>query len=121
VKNVRSTHEARDASSAAEMQRLYEMSIDHGAHPNQMGVFSGMSAMETATEVNYKVGILTAAEQPVMVSLRLAAAVAIGALKTFRLIYSERFAMVGLDDEIAGLVQELNLRFKQFASTGRTS
>ena len=33
--NVRRTHEALDAATAAAMHRLYEGAIDFGAHPNQ--------------------------------------------------------------------------------------
>jgi hypothetical protein len=118
VKNVRSTHEDLDAPAAADLHQIYETLVDYGAHPNQMGVFTSIKSQESATEVTFQVGILHPAELPVMVTLRLAIAVAIGALKIFQLIYPERFILMGLDSEIQRLVVELNSQFKRFGSQG---
>lgn len=120
VKNVRSTHEALDPSTAFELRRLYEMLIDYGAHPNQMGVLTALRSDESANQIDYKVGILYPAELPVMVTLRIAVAVAIGALKVFKLIYPERFALMSFDTELAELVDELNSKFKPYGSRQRT-
>lgn len=119
VKNVRATHEALDSSSAIQLHSIYETLIDYGAHPNQMGVLTGITQHESANQIDYKVGILYPAELPVMVTLRLAVAVAIGALKIFQLIYPERFALTGLDTEIALLVDELNSKFKRYGLRNR--
>ena len=116
VKNVRSTHEGLDAAAASQLHRIYEQLIDYGAHPNQMGVFAGITQKESTSQVDYKVGILYPAELPVMVTLRLAVAVAVGSLKIFRLIYPERFTLTRLDVEIEELVIELNSRFARFSS-----
>lgn len=121
VKNVRTTHEGLDALSAAELHRLYETLIDHGAHPNQMGVLSALRSTEAPNEINYSVGILYPSERPVMVTLRLSAAVGIGALKIFALVYPERFALVGLDEVVRELVDELNTRFERFGRGERTA
>jgi hypothetical protein len=118
VKNVRSTHEGLDPVTAAQLQQLYEKLIDYGAHPNQMGVFTSLGSQESATDVTFSVGILYPSELPVMVTLRLSMAVAIGALKIFGLIYPERFVLMGLDSEIRELVAELNSKFKGLGSKG---
>jgi hypothetical protein len=120
IRNVRSTHEGLDPVAAAEMKDLYEKLIDYGAHPNQMGIFTSLSSKETHTEVSFQVGILYPAELPVLVTVRLAMAVAIGALKIFQLIYPERFRLVDFDSEIQRLLSELNSRFKGYGSRGRT-
>lgn len=116
VKNVRTTHEGLDPAAASQLHSIYESLIDYGAHPNQMGVLTGVTQQESANQVDYKVGILYPAELPVMVTLRLAVAVAIGSLKIFQLIYPERFALMSLDGEIVKLVDDLNSRFKQYSS-----
>jgi hypothetical protein len=118
VKNVRTTHESLDVASAKEMSFVYAALIDYGAHPNQMGVLTGVRTVESAQQIDYQVGILYPAELPVMATLRLAVAVAVGALKVFQLIYPERYSFVGLDQELRLLVNELNSRFKPYAERG---
>lgn len=119
VKNVRTTHEHLDQAAAFQLHSIYESLIDHGAHPNQMGVLTGVTQQESASQVDYKVNIFCADELSVMAVLRLAVAVAIGSLKIFALIYPERFALIGLGDEIVRLVAELNSGFKRYSSTHR--
>jgi hypothetical protein len=81
-----------------------------------MGLFTGVTQKESTSQVDYQVGILGPAELPVMVTLRLAVAVAIGSLKMFQLVYPERFELTSLDAEIKALVLELNSRFARFSS-----
>lgn len=119
IRNVRTTHEGLDAPAASQLHSIYESLIDYGAHPNQMGVLTGVTQQESANQIDYKIGILHPAELPVMVTLRLAVAVAIGSLKIFQLIYPERFALISLDAELVRLVDELNSRFTQYSSRGR--
>jgi hypothetical protein len=121
IKNVRSTHEAFDHSTASELHHIYKTLIDYGAHPNQMGVLIPVTANEPARKINYKVGILYPDELPVMVTLRLSVSVAIGALKVFQLIYLERFALAGFDSDIKQLVDELNAKFKPFGLRARST
>lgn len=116
VKNVRDTHDALDAATAAGLKALYEDLIDFGAHPNQLGVLAAARNAPEGNRVDYTIGILCPEELPVLFTLRLSVAVAIGALKTLRLVYPERFALVGLDIQIERLVGELNAVFKPYAS-----
>jgi hypothetical protein len=119
ISNVRSTHQAHDASAASQLQTIYEQLINYGAHPNQMGVFTGLTMGRSDNQVNFAVGILHPAELPVMVTLRLSVAVAVGSLKIFQLVFPERFMLTGLDAEIDSLVSELNSRFARFSSKQR--
>lgn len=119
VKNVRETHEALDATAAADLKALYDNVIDFGAHPNQLGVLAAVRNSREENHVDYKVGILYPEQVPVLFTLRLAVAVGIGALKVFRLAYPERFALVGLDGEIEKLVTQLNGVFKAYASAAK--
>jgi hypothetical protein len=119
VRNVRTTHEGLDPGAASQLHSIYESLIDYGAHPNQMGVLTGVTQQECAKQIDYKVGILYPAEVSVMVTLRLAVAVAIGSLKIFQLIYPERFVLMSLDADIVRLIDGLNSRFKQYSSRSR--
>lgn len=54
-----------------------------------------------------------------MFTLRQAVAVGVGALKIFRLVYPERFTIVGLDGEIDALVGQLNTVFRRYGRHGQ--
>ena len=114
VANVRSTHEGLDSATAKELQDRYENLIDFGAHPNQMGVLTSMSKSETDMQIDYKIGILFPEKMTVVFALRMAVAVAVGALKAFKLIYPERFSLTRIDLEIDKLVAGLNTVFKPY-------
>jgi hypothetical protein len=118
VKNVRDTHEALDATTAADLKALYEDLIDFGAHPNQLGVLAAARRSSEDNNIQYKIGILYPEHLPVLFTLRLAVAVGIGAQRIFQLVYPERFALVGLDTEIEKLVTELNTVFRPYATAG---
>ena len=88
--------------------------IEFGAHPNQFGMFAAMTETNGDSHIQYDIGILHPKPLPVMMTLRLAVAVAIGTLKLFEKIFPERFAIVGLRDRIAELVDELNTAFRTY-------
>jgi hypothetical protein len=114
VRNVRSTHESLDLVSAKQLHELYETMIDYGAHPNQMSLFAAMSESETEQETTFKVGILFPELVPIVATLRMAVAVAVGSLKVFQRVFPERFRIMSLDTEIEALVGELNSAFKVY-------
>jgi hypothetical protein len=115
VANVRATHEQVDAGAAADVKALYELLIDYGAHPNQLGVLAAARNAADDGSRTYSVGILYPEELPVMFTLRLAAAVGVAALRVFRHIYPERFALVGLDATIQQLANRVDTDFRQYA------
>ena len=114
MRNVRSTHESLDLVSAKQLHELYETMIDYGAHPNQMSLFVAMSESETEKETTFKVGILFPELVPIVATLRMAVAVAVGSLKVFQRVFPERFRIMSLDTEIEALVVELNSAFKTY-------
>lgn len=119
IGNVRSTHELLDSSTAARIQVLYDEVIDLGAHPNQLSVMGAMSRREIEKEIYHGVGILRPEPAPMLLALKKAIEVAIGALKIFYLIFPERFKLMGIDAETETLVRELNTIFKAYAAETR--
>ena len=95
VGNVRRTHESLDPNTAGTLLQFYKQLIDFGAHPNQFGVMAAMTKSEGEKHVNFSVGILSPQPLATAFSLRTAVGVAIGALKTFQLIFPERFTLTG--------------------------
>ena len=116
VQNVRSTHESFDSVTAKQLHELYERMIDFGAHPNQQSLFLAMRQSETDEETNFTVGILFPSPVPILLTVRMAVAVAVGALKVFQHVFPERFRLMSLDEEIKALVGELNSAFKAYGS-----
>ena len=104
VENVRRTHEALDAATAKEFHEVYKDLISFGAHPNPFGVMVTLSKTEkTDNQVTYDVDILKSNPSPLHFALRKAVETARGALKTFQLVFPERFTIAGLDLEIKKL------------------
>ena len=119
IKKVRKTHEEQDAATARELHKVYETLIDFGAHPNQLSVMTALvKTEETDNQVTYDVGILQWKPLPVLFALRMAVATAIGALKTFQLVFPERFTSAGLDLEIKELIPQANALFKGSTGSG---
>ena len=109
VKKVQRTHEALDAATAKEFHGVYKDLISFGAHPNPFGVMTALSKTgKTDNQVTYDVGILQCKPLSVRFALRMAVATAIGALKTFQLVFPERFTIAGLDLEIKKLIPQAN-------------
>lgn len=111
IGNVRATHAARDAAAEAILHVLYKRTIEFGAHPNPRGVLAAMTRMDT--DEGHAFGAVLLTDKPVLiaVALKTTVEVAVGALKTFRLIFPERFAIMGMDGEIDKLVDGLNTVF----------
>ena len=112
--NVRATHTALDPATATILNTLYDQTIEVGAHPNERGVLAAMTRANTDQNCTFGVEVLT--DKPVLIAsaLKIAVETAVGALKTFRLIFPERFTIMGMDNEIEKLVGELNAVFKSF-------
>ena len=119
VARVRQTHEEQEAAGARELHKVYETLIDCGAHPNQLSVMTALvKTEETDNQVTYDVGILQCKPSSVRFALRMAVATAIGALKTFQLVFPERFTIAGLDLEIKKLIPQANALFKGSTGSG---
>ena len=112
IANVRQTHAALDAVNEAAAHHVYKSTIQFGGHPNERGVL----AATIRTSEGFGAVLLT--DNPVLIAAALKSAIEAGvvALKTFELVFPERFAIVGVDHEIAALVASLNTVFKQYAT-----
>jgi hypothetical protein len=100
---------------AAIVQVLYERTIDFGAHPNERGILSALTSVDTADGRTYEVAYLTNKPLLFASALKTAIEAAVGALKIFRLIFPERFAIAGVDQDINGLVDALKAVFARYA------
>jgi hypothetical protein len=115
IKNVSETHKALDAPAEAACHTLYKWAIGFGGYPNEVGVLAAMTRTETAKLITFEAALVT--NNPILITVVLKTAVeaAIGALKVFRLIFPERFKIMGVDGEIDMLVGQLNAVFAAYA------
>ena len=67
-----------------------------------------MQRTEAANVITFEAAILSVDRRLILASVKLAVEAAIGALKVFRLIFWERFAIMGLDSQIDTFVDQLN-------------
>src|SRR5439155_861686 len=104
IKNVRATHAALDGANEAACYKVYRHTIALGGHPNERGVLTAMTRTETGGALTF--GAVFLSDNPVVIAAALKAPIeaAIGALKTFRLIFYERFRIMGVDGAIDELV-----------------
>jgi hypothetical protein len=79
-----------------------------------MGFLRGLTKTEAAKTTSYSVPILSTDMVPLANALQKVAAVAVGTLKVFLLIYPERFKLAGLDQEIDHLVADGNRIFGKY-------
>jgi hypothetical protein len=115
IAKVKQTHVALDAGTAKELHGIYEDLIDFGAHPNQFSVMVAIKKSESENQINYRAGILYPEPLPVLFALRMAVGSAIGVLKTFQLLFPERFRLIGIDLKIEMLIEDANALFKAYA------
>jgi hypothetical protein len=115
VGNVRVTHRAHDAATEAALHQAYEWTIDMGGHPNERGVLT----TTIRTDTGFGGVFLTNNPVPIAVSLKVATEVGLGALKVSEAVYPERFKIMGVDGEIAKLVDTTNAVFKAYASASK--
>jgi hypothetical protein len=113
VANVRATHEAIDGKHAAHMQQIYENFIDLGAHPSQLGLFSATTSTTEGTQTTYSVGILNPTEFPLLATVAMTVGAGYDILRTFQLIFPERFEIMGLDLQIDQLLKTAQVIFKK--------
>jgi hypothetical protein len=96
-----------DTYEAKVVETLYERTIDYGAHPNERALMQSMEINEGADRVDLKVIYLTGDTLSLRLALRTCAQVGVCCLGVFRLIYRQRFDLVGLSDTLTAIKKGL--------------
>jgi hypothetical protein len=79
---------------------LYERTIDVGAHPNRKTITLAMLQTENEEMVSYTQAHLNFQPLPLQFSFKTTVQVGICVLKIFRLVFPERFDILGISDEV---------------------
>ena len=97
-----------DRMTGERVSKLYDQAIDFGAHPNPLGV---LSTMETQDDGAGVIGIenhyLTSKEDLIRPALLTVCRSGLVAFEAFRNVFGHRMALLGLEDRIRALREEL--------------
>ena len=85
------------------IHKLYEQTIDFGAHPNERGLSGSMEMEEAPGRKTLKVKYLHGGDVALGASMKATAQVGLGALLIFEKIFSERFRILGISTELEAL------------------
>lgn len=91
--------ESSEATGSA-AQQLYERTIDAGAHPNPKTITLSMKSEETDELVFFELAQLNNNPEILILGFKTCAQVGICSLKIFKLVFPERFDLLGLSDLI---------------------
>lgn len=108
IRRLLDTIKAADAQEGNVAQTLYNETIDYGAHPNERALIQAFKMEKGEGRIEFKVGYLVRGDSPAsLLALKRAAQVGVSVLSVFRLVYRERFDILGLSDTIRRLKQAL--------------
>jgi hypothetical protein len=116
IANVRKTLEGLDSVTALSMQQVYELLIDFGAHPNQLGVMTALSIPGDENNREYRVGILHPEPADIAFALKLAVDVSVSVFKVYGFISPERLQLMGIDQDIKNLIPKSNQMFRSYSN-----
>lgn len=89
-----------DAKEGQVADALYERTIDYGAHPNELALMQTLQLKKDPAQVEFKVVYAGGNNDQFQLALKTTAQVGVCGLGIFRLVYKERFDLVGLTDAL---------------------
>jgi hypothetical protein len=96
-----------DASLGNALEQLYDQTIDYGAHPNERALSVQLQRKDGDDFVQFNYHYLGENPLALQLAIKTCLRVGIGCLKLFRLVYQERFDLLGLTQQIVGASQGL--------------
>ncbi len=98
--NVFRTLVAKDKKVHKIAKYLYKSTIDYGAHPNEIGMLSMMRKKQDENQINFMVDYLTGDSLPLRLGLKMTARVGVCSLFIFKLVFKERFDILGISKRL---------------------
>jgi hypothetical protein len=95
--------EKADASVGKIARLLYEFTIDVGAHPNPKAITYALEHSQTEERMSFVLLQLDVNHSSMILGLKTIAQVGLCTLKTFRLVFPERFDLLGITENIQSL------------------
>lgn len=97
----------RDERLASIAERLYEQTIDMGAHPNVSGLASSWQIEDATGGKRFLTRYITGDPLALKVAMKTAGHVGLCSLLTFKHVFLERFDLLGISDTLQDLKLEL--------------
>ena len=107
VSNVMATLCRESPDTHRRIKLLYERTIDYGGHPNEQSIFSNIRRTDTDEHIGFDLIYLTGDTPAFRVCLKTCGQVGVCSLDVFRLIYTERFDLLGLTARLDRLKKRL--------------
>ena len=98
---------ATDPAEGTIAKTLYERTIDHGAHPNELALMQALNMKKESTAVKFSVNYLQGNALPLQLALKTSAQVGVCCLSLFRRVIPERFAILGIEHDLVQLKRGL--------------
>lgn len=86
-----------DSAMHKAAKTLYDRTIDYGAHPNEAALTSLLNKTEEGNTIKFNLSYLSGDTPAFRLALKTTAQVGVCSLLIFKNIYSERFAILGID------------------------
>ena len=80
--------------------KLYDLTIDYGAHPNELALTTLLRKTEESGMVKFDLNYLSGDCLPFRLALKIAAEVGLCSLYIFKNVYRERFSILGIDERL---------------------
>lgn len=100
---VETTIGASDSRLKEKYKELYQRTIDFGGHPNERSIIQSLTVGEEVGSTTIENIYLHGDTQALMHGLKSAAQSGLCALQIFQFIFSERFLLLGVQNELATL------------------
>lgn len=100
IAHMKTEISARAPTLRDKFDRLYELCIDFGGHPNERGFSSNMQIRNEADRTHFLTVYLNEDNNALNFGLKTAVQVGLWSLFCFRLLYPERFELLGISEHI---------------------
>lgn len=107
IRNLFDALKAANKIEAKAAGTLYDRTIDYGAHPNERALMQALQMNKGVKQTELKVIYLMGDGAALRLCLKTAAQVGVCALGIFRLVFKERFDLVGLTNVLDQLRKDL--------------
>jgi len=107
VANVFQVLELEDQKLRKIAGNLYERTIDYGSHPNQQAFLSVMKQQSDDSKITFQSAYMIGNEDALHLCLKSCAQIGICTLSIFRLVFRERFDILGISQNLDSMKKGL--------------
>jgi hypothetical protein len=107
IGQIKPVLEQSDPHLAKAVQEFYDRTIAFGAHPNPNSILTNLVREKTETFASFRSLYLQCDSETYMFALRTTLQIGVCSLKIFRIIFKERFDLLGISEKLPPLTKDL--------------